>query len=157
MVTFEEALVLHPARKRLRRIKPTYSWCWLRHGLEACAGRNFMEIQRVFAWSACFMLKCMGNLMGTVIRGTSDYSAQFSNPMYDDICGPGPPVPPPLWWRVYIVYYGRMYIGYMMYVSMYIYIYILWYLMYILCIWCILYMQHIYNINIYTLDVKVWV
>ena len=38
MVTFEEALVLHAARQRVRRIKPTCCGRWLRHGLEARAG-----------------------------------------------------------------------------------------------------------------------
>ena len=43
MVTFEEALVLHAARQRLRRIKPTCCGRWLWHGLEARAGGEGQE------------------------------------------------------------------------------------------------------------------
>ena len=53
----------------------------------------------------------------------------------------GPPSPP-LWWRVYIVYYGRMYIVYICDVyGVYV-----WCLMYILWICCILYMQCMYAV-----------
>ena len=41
MVTRQEALVLHKAWQRLRRIKPTCCGRWLWHGLEACSGLGF--------------------------------------------------------------------------------------------------------------------
>ena len=53
MVTFEEALVLHAARQRVRRIKPTCCRPWLWHGLEARAGERLLDLA---SCACCWLL-----------------------------------------------------------------------------------------------------
>ena len=59
MVTRQEALVLHKAWQRLRRIKPTCCGRWIWHGLEARAGgegQGSVRIVLAVAMLACWLV-----------------------------------------------------------------------------------------------------
>ena len=77
MVTFEEALVLHAARQRLRRIKPTCCGRWLWHGLEARAGEEVQDgsVRIVLAvgcrWHVGLLCRILRMLQGHWIAITS--------------------------------------------------------------------------------------